>query len=127
MSDDREEIARNTLFLAVTRPALWAGIPIEAAVPILLISAIVLIGTICYANNQPKSVLADPVAIISAETITGHNEQRKTESSLLRWVVACDLLEDEKSIKPRAGASIGPEPWSQTFRPFLSGRSGVRR
>ncbi|AXJ97545.1 type IV secretion system protein VirB3 [Sphingomonas sp. FARSPH] len=38
-------MARNTLFLAVTRPALWAGIPIEAAVPILLVSVIVLIGT----------------------------------------------------------------------------------
>ena len=45
MAEDREAIARNTLFLAVTRPALWAGIPIEAAVPILLVSAIVLIGT----------------------------------------------------------------------------------
>ncbi|WP_426387781.1 type IV secretion system protein VirB3 [Sphingobium sp. R-21] len=43
--EEREEIARDTLFLGLTRPALWAGIPIEAAVPILLVSAIVLIGT----------------------------------------------------------------------------------
>src|SRR3546814_17617348 len=38
-------MARNTLFLAVTRPALFAGIPIEAAVVILLASVIPLIGT----------------------------------------------------------------------------------
>src|SRR3546814_18629752 len=38
-------MARNTLFLAVTRPALFAGIPIEAAVVILLTSVITLIGT----------------------------------------------------------------------------------
>src|SRR3546814_4046375 len=38
-------MARNTLFLAVTRPALFAGIPIEAAGVILLTSVITLIGT----------------------------------------------------------------------------------
>src|SRR3546814_5106908 len=38
-------MARNTLVLAVTRPALFAGIPIEAAVVILLTSVITLIGT----------------------------------------------------------------------------------
>ena len=44
MADENEAMARNTLFLAVTRPALWAGIPIEAAVLILLSSVCVLIG-----------------------------------------------------------------------------------
>ena len=43
MGDDLELPARNTLFLAVTRPALWAGIPIEAAVLLLIASASVLI------------------------------------------------------------------------------------
>ena len=38
-------MARNPLFLAVTRPALFAGIPIEAAVFVLLCSVITLIGT----------------------------------------------------------------------------------
>src|SRR3546814_19998615 len=33
----------SDLFLAVTRPALWAGIPIEAAVLLLITSASVLI------------------------------------------------------------------------------------
>lgn len=42
MSDD-EALTKNTLFLAVTRPALWAGIPIEAAVLLLISSASVLI------------------------------------------------------------------------------------
>ena len=45
MEEEREVMARNTLFLAVTRPALFVGIPIEAAVVILLTSVITLIGT----------------------------------------------------------------------------------
>ena len=43
MSDDTETLVKNPLFLAVTRPALWAGIPIEAAVLLLITSASVLI------------------------------------------------------------------------------------
>jgi len=43
VSDDTEILTKNTLFLAVTRPALWAGIPIEAAVLLLITSASVLI------------------------------------------------------------------------------------
>jgi len=43
MTDDTEPPTKNTLFLAVTRPALWAGIPIEAAVLLLISSASVLI------------------------------------------------------------------------------------
>src|SRR3546814_2750555 len=43
MGDDLELPAKNTLFLAVTRPALWAGIPIAAAVLLLITSASVLI------------------------------------------------------------------------------------
>lgn len=45
MDENREVMARNPLFLAVTRPALFAGIPIEAAVFVLLCSVITLIGT----------------------------------------------------------------------------------
>ena len=45
MDEDRELMARNPLFLAVTRPALFAGIPIEAAVFVLLCSVITLIAT----------------------------------------------------------------------------------
>ena len=43
VKDDTEILIKNTLFLAVTRPALWAGIPIEAAVLLLISSASVLI------------------------------------------------------------------------------------
>jgi type IV secretion system protein VirB3 len=45
MNGDTEILTKNTLFLAVTRPALWAGIPIEAAVLLLISSASVLIET----------------------------------------------------------------------------------
>ena len=41
MEEDRELMARNPLFLAVTRPALFAGVPIEAAVVVLLASAFI--------------------------------------------------------------------------------------
>ena len=43
MSNETETLVKNPLFLAVTRPALWAGIPIEAAVLLLIASASVLI------------------------------------------------------------------------------------
>ena len=59
MTDDTEILTKNTLFLAVTRPALWAGIPIEAAVLLLISSASVLIW-----SNSP--VYAAPA--ISAPT-----------------------------------------------------------
>lgn len=45
MDEEHEFMVRNPLFLAVTRPALFAGIPIEAAVVVLLASVITLIGT----------------------------------------------------------------------------------
>ena len=45
MSTETETLVKNPLFLAVTRPALWAGIPIEAAVLLLITSASVLIET----------------------------------------------------------------------------------
>lgn len=45
MRDNAETLVKNPLFLAVTRPALWAGIPIEAAVLLLITSASVLIET----------------------------------------------------------------------------------
>ena len=48
MNEQSEILTKNTLFLAVTRPALWAGIPIEAAVLLLIASASVLIQ-----NNSP--------------------------------------------------------------------------
>lgn len=43
MMNNTEMPIKNTLFLAVTRPALWAGIPIEAAALLLVCSASVLI------------------------------------------------------------------------------------
>jgi type IV secretion system protein VirB3 len=45
VNDETEILTKNILFLAVTRPALWAGIPMEAAVLLLIMSASVLIET----------------------------------------------------------------------------------
>lgn len=65
MAEEQEIMARNTLFLAVTRPALWAGIPIEAAVPILLAAACVLIGT----NNPIYALITGAVMYALARLI----------------------------------------------------------
>jgi type IV secretion system protein VirB3 len=43
MTEPQETLIKNPLFLAVTRSALWAGIPMEAAVLLLIGSASVLI------------------------------------------------------------------------------------
>lgn len=45
MKRDEEMLETDPLFLAVTRPALWAGIPIEAGLLILFAAAITLIAT----------------------------------------------------------------------------------
>jgi type IV secretion system protein VirB3 len=45
VNGETETLVKNPLFLAVTRPALWAGIPMEAAVLLLITSASVLIET----------------------------------------------------------------------------------
>lgn len=65
MAEEQEVMARNTLFLAVTRPALWAGIPIEAAVPILLAAACVLIGT----NNPIYAAITGAVMYALARLV----------------------------------------------------------
>lgn len=44
MTED-EPLDKDPLFLAVTRPALWAGIPIEAGVLLLIASACTLIAS----------------------------------------------------------------------------------
>ncbi len=67
--DNSEALARNTLFLAVTRPALWAGIPIEAAAFLLVISTSVLIET----NNPVYAALAVGVGYSISRLIVRHD------------------------------------------------------
>src|SRR3546814_19421388 len=43
--DGQEEMTKDPLFLAVTRPALWAGVPIEAGALIIMAGAIPLVGS----------------------------------------------------------------------------------
>lgn len=42
MTGDDDILSVDTLFLAVTRPALWFGIPIEAAVLIIIAGSIII-------------------------------------------------------------------------------------
>src|SRR3546814_11101189 len=43
--DGQEEMTKDPLFLAVTRPALWAGVPIEAGALIIMAGASTLVGS----------------------------------------------------------------------------------
>src|SRR3546814_18517898 len=43
--DGQEEMTKDPLFLAVTRPALWAGVPIEAGALLIMAGAITLVGS----------------------------------------------------------------------------------
>jgi hypothetical protein len=42
---DDEKLKEETLFLAVTRPTMWLGVPIEASLPIALAACLTLIVT----------------------------------------------------------------------------------
>src|SRR3546814_6155274 len=80
VDEEREVMARNTLFLAVTRPALFAGIPIEAAVVILLASVITMIGT---TNTIYGGVVA---AVMRSEAPASENQsQTSTSQSGVCW------------------------------------------
>ena len=75
MEEEREVMARNTLFLAVTRPALFAGIPIEAAVVILLTSVITLIGT----TNPVYGLVVAAVMFGISRLVVRHDVNLHTE------------------------------------------------
>jgi type IV secretion system protein VirB3 len=44
-SSDQERLREEILFLAVTRPTMWLGVPIEASLPIALAACVTLIIT----------------------------------------------------------------------------------
>ncbi len=50
---DDERLREETLFLAVTRPTMWLGVPIEASLPIALAACLTLIIT-----GNPLSAMA---------------------------------------------------------------------
>lgn len=57
---DDEKLREETLFLAVTRPTMWLGVPIEASLPIALASCLTLIimGNPLYALALAGALLA---------------------------------------------------------------------
>lgn len=69
MSEPPELPVRNPLFLAVTRPALWAGIPIEAAVLLLIVSATVLI----WSNSPVYAALVVAFGYSMSRLIVRHD------------------------------------------------------
>lgn len=69
MSEPVELPVRNPLFLAVTRPALWAGIPIEAAVLLLIVSATVLI----WSNSPVYAALVVAFGYSMSRLIVRHD------------------------------------------------------
>jgi type IV secretion system protein VirB3 len=69
VSEDTETLIKNPLFLGVTRPALWAGIPIEAAVVLLIASASVLIQT----NSPVYAALVVAFGYLISRLIVRHD------------------------------------------------------
>ena len=57
---DDEKLREETLFLAVTRPTMWLGVPIEASLPIALAACLTLIisGNPLYAFALAGAFLA---------------------------------------------------------------------
>jgi len=55
-----EKLREETLFLAVTRPTMWLGVPIEASLPIALVACLSLIvsGNPLYAGAIGGACLA---------------------------------------------------------------------
>src|SRR6476659_7296906 len=69
MSEPVEPSVRNPLFLEVTRPALWAGIPIEAAVLLLIVSATILI----WSNSPVYAALVAAFGYSLSRLIVRHD------------------------------------------------------
>jgi type IV secretion system protein VirB3 len=69
VENDTEILVKNPLFLAVTRPALWAGIPIEAAVLLLISSASVLI----WSNSPVYAALVVAIGYSMSRLIVRHD------------------------------------------------------
>lgn len=69
MSEPPETPLRNPLFLAVTRPALWAGIPIEAAVLLLIVGASILI----WSNSPVYAAIVAAFGYSIARLVVRHD------------------------------------------------------
>ncbi len=67
--DGQEEMTKDPLFLAVTRPALWAGVPIEAGALIIMAGAITLVGS----GNPPYGGAAAVALYAMARLIVRHD------------------------------------------------------
>ena len=66
---DDEKLTEEPLFLAVTRPTMWLGVPIEASLPIALAACLTLIIT-----GNPLYALALACAFLAiARLITRHD------------------------------------------------------
>lgn len=129
MARDTEALIKNPLFLAVTRPALWAGIPIEEAVLLLIVCAIVLIefNTPVYA----AMVAAFGYALIDASddlmsnrfvlgdhhfTLAIYGETQRTLRD--HMAVARAALADTGMVAAREGAALEAAYWSQLVGNF---------
>lgn len=67
--DGPEQMAKDPLFLAVTRPAMWAGVPMEAGGLVILAGAITLVGT----GNPLYGLAASLVLYAVARLVVRHD------------------------------------------------------
>lgn len=79
-SDD-EKLREEILFLAVTRPAMWLGVPLEASLPIALAACVTLILT----GNPLYAVALGGAALAVARLVVRHDTN--TFRLLLLWTL----------------------------------------
>src|SRR3546814_13082605 len=105
--DGQEEMTKDPLFLAVTRPALWAGVPIEAGALLIMAGAITLVG-----SGHPLYGGAAAVALYAmARLIVRHDVDDFRLIFLLGRAQAAD-----RNSGIWGGASNTPLPPSRTQR-----------
>ena len=118
---DDEKLREETLFLAVTRPTMWLGVPIEASLPIALTACLTLIitGNPLYAFALAGAFLAVARLIV-----------RHVLPNVLGPIPILAMIGLGEAILIAAGLSflgMGPQPPSPEWGAMLSDGRGYLR
>src|SRR3546814_8908055 len=98
---DDENLREETLFLAVTRPTMWLGVPIEASLPIALAACLTLIitGNPLYAFALAGAFLAIARLIVRHDANARSEEHTSELQSLMRISYSVFCLKKKKKQK----------------------------
>jgi len=74
------KLTEDTLFLAVTRPAMWFGVPLEAGLPIAMTAVLMLI----FSGNPLYAIGFGGAAFAAARLIVRHDAN--TFRLMMLWI-----------------------------------------